>query len=382
MLTAFGEQLTAQLLPQAAWRMDYGATPNTRFISTTGTANGGSVAIDQSRASLQTGTADNGAAVMSSKKSLRYLNGYGGLMRMTAAFNAPVADSKQFIGIGDTLDGFFFGYQDTQFGILRRRAGVEYFTPSSDWNAYYLNFSPQLGNIYQIRFQYLGYGYIRFYVLDPIHEENGFRLHHTIRYPNTNNLTHILNPTLPLRAEITNTGNTSNLTLYTPSAVAAVEGVYETPHNPLDLAGSTDAAVTFADTNNNHILTIRNKATYGGVANRIPVRISGINMSRAASGAPTSTVRLYKNATTAGTRTYADYDTDNSPVDISSTTTTVSAGTAFRTYTVTDASTARDVVFTNGELVLSPGESLTIAAQNSGVQSTAGVAGVNWVEQF
>jgi len=81
-ISAFGENVVAQILPQTAWRFDYGVI-NSRFATTT-TANGGTVTASNSHAVLQTSTTVNGSASLSSVRRLRYLNGFGGKVRFVA----------------------------------------------------------------------------------------------------------------------------------------------------------------------------------------------------------------------------------------------------------------------------------------------------------
>lgn len=378
---AFGELLVTQLSPKAAWRFDYGTVPNTRLYTTT-TANGGSASISQSRLVLGTGVNTAGLARLQSQRRLRYLPGMGGLVRFTAVFGTPKNNSSQLIGQGDTQDGFLFGYKGTAFGIVLRRSGTDTFVGSDAWNGEKVNINPALGNVYQIRYQWLGFGFIRFYILHPTDPLRGFVLVHTILYPNTSLVTSILNPTLPLFAEVLNSGNNTDVSLMTPSAMAALEGESSTPYNPLNVGNSFDALATFANTSNDHLLTIRNKSTFGGVANRVPVMITVLNIGRSASGANTSTIRLYRNATTAGVLTFADIDTNNSPVEVSTTTTTITSVNAERAYSVTSSVTAQSIEFKDQELILQPGESLSIGIQDGGVQSTDFVVTTNWLEQF
>jgi hypothetical protein len=380
--SAFGEQIVAQLFPLTAWRFDYGSTPNTRLYTTTGTANGGTAAISESRLQLDTTAAVNGIARLSTLRRLRYLPGMGGLLRFTTAFSAPKFNSHQIIGYGDTQDGFFFGYQDATFGVFVRRNSVDTFIAQADWNGESVAFNSQLGNVYQIKYQWLGYGYIRFYIMHPTQPTHGFVLVHTVVYPNTSLLTSILNPTMPLMAEVANTGNNTNIRLLTPSAAGFLEGVIGEFINPLDVNNSFDAAATFADTNNNHLLTIRNKATFGVVPNRVPVAISGVNIGRSAAGANTTNMRLYRNATFAGALTYADIDTNNSPIEASVTTTTITSLNAERAYIVTNNVTAQAIDFRDGTFILAPGETLTIGIQNDGVPGTDIVTTLNWTERF
>jgi hypothetical protein len=382
--TAFGELLVGQLQPKAAWRFDYGSTPNNRIVSTT-TATGGTVTVVNSKAVLTTSANAAGSATMRTIAPLRYLNGIGGLARFTGVFTTGVANSRQLIGIGDAVDGFFIGYVGNAFGIVRRRNSTDDFVASTSWNGTAVTFNPTLGNVFQIRYQWLGYGFIRFYVLDPSDQANGFTLVHTINYPNTSPDVSILNPTLPLWAEAINTGNTSSLVLQTPSGVAFSEGATsDTSLNPLDIYRSFDNTATFNNTNVNHLTTIRNKATYGGTANRMPVVIREITIARGASGANLSRFRVYKNAATAGTLTFVDVDTNNSPVDTSITTTTVTTATSLaeRTYALSTADTLSHFDFLEGEIVLQPGESLTVAVDNSQNISTETIVSVAWCEQF
>jgi len=377
--SAFGELLIAVVSPRAGWRFDY--TLNTRLYTST-TANGGANTVANSMMSLSTGANTAGLARIQTQRRLRYLPGMGGLVRFTSVFGTPKNNNSQLIGLGDTTDGFFFGYKGTGFGIIRRRAGVDTFIGSDQWNGDKVNINPLLGNVYQIRYQWLGFGFIRFYILDPLDPIGGFVLVHTIMYPNTAAVTSILNPTLPLFAEVLNSGNNTDVVMKTPSAMAALEGETGTPFNPLDVHNTFDAAATFGDTNNNHLVTIRNKATFALIANRTPIEIRGINIARSASGANTSNVRLYRNATFAGALTYADIDTNNSPVETSITTTTITSTNAEYAYIISSSVTLQAILFVSNELVLQPGETLTIGIQDGGVQSTDFVQTVNWVEKF
>ena len=378
---AFGELMVAQIAPKAAWRFDYGTTPNTRLY-TAATANGGTTTISQSRLLLQTSANAAGSAQLQTNRRLRYLPGLGGLVRFTAVFDAPANNNTQIVGLGDANDGFFFGYLGTAFGIVRRRAGVDSFVDRSAWNGIDVDITPQLGNVYQIRYQWLGYGYIRFYILDPDEPSRGYALVHTIHYPNTAAVTSVLNPTLPLFAQVANSGNASNIQLYTPSAMGGQEGQPEPPFNPLDVANSYNALATFADTNNNHLLTIHNKATFSGVANRVPVSVRSITLARSSAGATLTTLRLYRNATFGGALVYADIDTNNSPVEASATTTTVTGGTVERTYVLGNSTTTLQIDFEVGELMLGPNDTLTIAVQDNIASGTVVSGVVNWFEEF
>lgn len=379
-VSVFGEQLAAQVMPQTAWRFDYGI--NTRIVSISGTFAGGYVSGSASQAQLSTSTNVTGSAQIFTLLPLRYLPGYGGLSRFTVAFASGTLLNEQIIGVMDSqvLDGFAFGYDGIKFGVVRYRGGVANWIYQTAWNGDSLSevLIPQRGNIYQIQFQWLGYGNIYFQIFDKLQRK--FVTVHTIQYPNTSQVTSILNPTLRLLARNRNLGNNSNVIMYTPSALGALDGIVESGYsNPLNISNSQDMLDTYSDTNNNHILTIRNKAIFAGQANRVPIRIKSIVISRGASGAQTTRIRMYRNATTTGALSFTDVDASNSPVDTSVTVTTITSTNAERSYAVSQATTQ---LYLPDEIYIHPGESISFGVQDSGVQSTEVVITVNWEELF
>jgi len=72
-----------------------------------------------------------------------------------------------------------------------------------------ITLDPTKGNVYQIKYQWLGFGMIRFFVENP--ETGKFALVHKIKYANANTEPSIDDPSLPLLLEVINTANTTNL---------------------------------------------------------------------------------------------------------------------------------------------------------------------------
>ena len=382
-LTAFGEVMIAPNIPHTAWRFNYGI--NTKLIKST-TANGGTTTVSESKAVLQTSTAVNGSASIETKRVLRYLPGVGALIRFTAVFGTPKADSIQIIGIGNLVDGYFFGYNGLQFGVLRRRNSVDTWVYESAFNGDKVTVDKTKNNIYSISYQWLGSGFIQFFIVDPDAMNKSElvtdRRLHVINYPNTSADVSVLNPTLPLFAYVANTGNNTNMTLQSASAVGFLQGGHNLNYNPLDVTNAGDAEPTLATTNNTQVLTIHNKTTLNSVANRVSVDFHELNVGRSAAGASLSTIRVYRNATFSGALTYADVDATNSPVEISTTSATITGGTVERSYVVTDGTTAFAIAFELGELIIYPDEYLTIAIQNNQATSTLLKVTVDWIEEF
>lgn len=81
---------------------------------------------------------------------------------------------------------------------------------------------PTKGNVFQLDFQYLGFGGIRFFIEDP--DDGEMHLVHTIEYANANTRPSLDNPSMTLHAAAINSSNTSNITLKTASMAAFVDG--------------------------------------------------------------------------------------------------------------------------------------------------------------
>jgi hypothetical protein len=170
--------------------------------------------------------------VVETKDYVKYHTGTGIITRNTAIFE-PSAGSYQFVGPADTNDGFLCGFVDTSYCIVRRRNGVDNITYQNSFNVDTLNGvggtrNPSAinsnftyGNVYQIKYQWLGFGAVKFSIEDG---DGNLELYHTIQYANANSGVSVVSPSYPFRWEIGNTTNTSNLTLKSASAMAAIEG--------------------------------------------------------------------------------------------------------------------------------------------------------------
>ncbi len=89
-----------------------------------GVSGSGSVTASDSSFNISTGTTIFSQAIMQSRKRLRYRPGQGSVGRFSAQFSAPANQSYQVVGFGHSEDGFYFGYKDTDFGILYVNRGV------------------------------------------------------------------------------------------------------------------------------------------------------------------------------------------------------------------------------------------------------------------
>lgn len=88
-----------------------------------------------------------------------------------------------------------------------------------------VNLDPTKGNVFQVKYQWLGYGLLSFYVEDP--DDGELHLVHAIAYSNANSAPSLGDPSMAISANVTNTSNATAVTLATASMAAFVEGKEE-----------------------------------------------------------------------------------------------------------------------------------------------------------
>src|SRR6266702_2611880 len=378
-LSAFGALLANPETPLVFLSFPYNI--NTAYANAT-VANGGTVAQANSQAVLQTSANAAGSAKLESNSAARYTPGQGQTWRGTAAFTAGVAASQQEIGIGDAADGFFFGFVGAAFGIIRRQNSVDTFTAQTAWNGDKFDgtggsgvtLNPTLGNVYQIRYQWLGYGAIKFYILAPA---TGIPvLVHTIAYSNTVIVPSIFNPSLPLHARVFNTGNATNLTMVSASMGVYCEGPFDSDGARFGV-NNQKAAIT-GETN---VLSLQNKATFQGKTNRARIHLDLIGQQMLAVAATTSKLRLVLNTALGGVPVFNDVDTNTSIAAFDVAGTTVTGGREIMTFPSSGTGSsgqAQDISALG--IRLTPGDVLTFAA-SAAAAVTATVA-PSWNEEL
>ena len=476
--TAFGEMSVAEITPIVQLQFPYNI--NEVLVSSRGNQSG-TADVNNNMARLQTGAASDSSAEILSKVPVKYHPGQGGIVRFTAVYTEGVANSEQIAGIGDTGDGYFFGFNDDTFSTFIRRSGVaavrllwvetksttdedvivtlngnsksdvavtdatggdatttandiaaadysdvgrgwdaiaigstvafiswcagerggEYslegvatasgsftieltgvddvqtITAQTEWNVDPADGTGGLpvmdftkGNVFQIKYQWLGFGDIEYHIEDP--KDGHFHLVHVVKYANANTRPSVDNPTLPLYAGALNKSNTSNLTLLIGSMMGGVEG------RVIDSSvrhGVSTSAVVFVKNVETPVLTIRNKEIYQGKQNRVLTKLSFVGASQD-STKPTLVIFTF-NAVLTGAL-FTDVG-DNTSVAVDSVATGISGGEiAFAQGIAREDKT----VFELGEnVVLRPGDTLTISIIPA-VANPSVIASFNWVDDF
>lgn len=394
--TAFGEIMTAESTPVIQLDFVYGINNVTTGTTTTGsgtaTASGGLL-------SVATTAATSSSAVAYSKRSLKYRPGQGALVRFTALFTEGVAGSNQYAGLGftDLDDGLFFGYDEAEFGICVIKSGSTTCIPQADWNVDVMDgtgsdsnpsaqlLDPTLGNVYQIKYQYLGFGALYFYV--EAAETGQFVLVHIIQYANNYSVPSLYNPTMSLIWAAENTTNGTNIVVKGASGFAAVEGKREFL-GPRHGTSSVDTTVTTQIA----AFTLKNATTYNTITNGADVWVRAVTFGSNTGGAGNGVtfLRIIKNATLGGTPSFTPYDgsTANNGVTITSGNSVVSIDTAGTTVTggnlefsaIVAVGNSMSQDLTDLNVYMGPGETLTFAIESS-QSATVGV-GMTWAEDL
>ena len=375
--TVFGDRIYGIRKTSIAAQFQYGiedGTSEAEIVST------GSVSIVESMLVISSGVAVDGKARIQSTETIRYVPGQETYCNLTVVFSSPKADSKQFAGLYDDDDGFFFGYNtDGLFYFTRRREGVDEFhvIDIAAFNTKYrYTFDPMYGNVYRISFGYLGFAPISLEVMLPT---GSWGLLHKIEYPNSATETHIQQTFLPVRGEVENSGNDTDVVIKSGSLAAGiVDGGGD------DIAGrrfSWANEVVFTVLANTTLVTFRNKTSFQGRTNRVPALLLLIagDLDTNKSGR----WKLYKNPTleAAPVPVWADADTNNSTleyslnadVDYAASTELYLAWNVFKTSDFFE-------IVEDLELLLSPGETASFVIEGTGIGEAN--LSIRWSELF
>jgi len=177
----------------------------------------------------------------------------------------------------------------------------------ADWNGDSISssYDPSKGNIYMIKVSYLGFGPIKFYIMDP--DTHEFVNVHTIEYANNYTQPSISNRSLKVGWTAASLGSTTDITIKGASAATFIEGKSTlTAESHAQSNSNTSVSTSFEA-----ILTIRADEVFGGKANLGRVVVQRIEVST--DSTKEVVVKLSKNATL-GETDYTYHDEGDSMV--------------------------------------------------------------------
>jgi len=237
------------------------------------------------------------------------------------------------------------------------------FTKQENWNVDTrinsdpkINLNHQKGNVYQIQYQYLGFGAIKFFIEDSA--TGDFILVHVIQFANTSTTTSVTNPTFRIGWLTRNLGNTSNITLSGGSAGSFVEGIIKRSTPPR----SEDNGQLNVGTALTNIITFRNRVTFGGRVNRAEIFPLLASFSTQANKFAFFEIRA--NPTFGGDLNFQYIDKTSSIMEFATDNVTVSGGIKVASVTVV-AGSSESIEFNERvdlDFIALPGQTFTIAA--------------------
>ena len=207
---------------------------------------GGDASNSGGQALFTTGTNTNSGIKAVTDTSVSYRPHAETFVAFTAIFTTGITSSYQRIGLYDTNNGFFIGYEGTSFGVTKRSGAVDVTTAKASFSedtlsgqtgsGYTRNGTPEAidltkDNLYRIRFGWLGAAPIYFEVFSPDGEWVTF---HKIKHPNTAAVPTIQNPNLPITLDIQkSTAGASILSIKTACWAAGSTSNFLTMTHPI-----------------------------------------------------------------------------------------------------------------------------------------------------
>jgi hypothetical protein len=210
------------------------------------------------------------------------------------------------------------------------------------------------GNVFQIRYQWLGFGAIEFSIENP--STGRFVLVHRIEYANSATIPSIDNPTLPLCVFAGNTSNASDIVVETSSMAGFVEG----KDVDLGFLNSAEGGITNLGNTELPILSIRNKRVFQGKLNR--ARIAPLFVALATLSTKPVIFRVRVDTALTGSPSFSDVAASTSMVATDTSASGVSGGNVILT-TVLGKENAEIVDLTSLRARLLPGELFTVTGQ-------------------
>ena len=482
--TAFDELSVAEPSPIVQVQFPYNINTDIWEIRD----NNGSSSVINNLANLSTGAAANQSSTILTRTPVKYNPGQGGLTRFTALYTTGVSNSTQYVGIGNSTDGYFFGYEGATFGVLRRQGGLpetrrlaittasntnenititldgdaetvavtatggdtaankvttaneiaahDFSNVGEGWevhnmgpNIFFTSFSdgaksgtyslvngggeaagtfaqsivgvtatdtiivqsswsedvmdgtgssgvtldPTKGNVYQIQYQWLGFGSIEYFVENP--STGKLILVHRIEYANANTVPSVDNPTLPLSASVKNTSNTSDMILKIGSMGGFVEGRDTLPGLPHALSvESTSIGVTEVP-----IMTLHSHDIYQSTINRVKIKMTSGRVS--ADGTKNSIIRVRKNAVLTGPVSFSALDSNISTIHRDTSATGVSGGVVVFEEAIEKVGSVLIDLEKIGVTMVAP-DFLTLTIQATGASTVDVIGTLNWQELF
>lgn len=222
---------------------------------------------------------------------------------------------------------------------------------------------PTMMNIFQISFQWLGVGVIRFCMEHP---DTGQILEfHRETFANQTSDVHIDNPSLKLGYVVASTGGSgTNVTVTGASMMGAIEGEIKTTRLPTAVLVAQAESPNLAADTLHHGLTLHNRLTYAGKLNTHELLIKDISVAfdTNPNGSPVEILLFSNFDSLPGPSVNLIVNDDNSAAFYNNVTATLTQGTNYPIYAFfATGGTPVSVNVENLRITVSPNEEITVA---------------------
>lgn len=318
-----------------------------------------------------------GTASITSRDAVRYRPGHECTAQFTSLYEGAAVGVNQYHGLLNGSDGACFGTKDGVFGVWFVTGGVETFIPESEFSEPPVggfNHDPTKLNLYMVQYGWLGVAPITYSIY--MGHKLGWQAVHVIDRANKVIVPHLGNPSLPIQAKVSGTGNAAIRTASWRAGVTAGEAESNSSerwfaHTVLDatLSGSTTPS---------NVFTLRNKSTFQGKTNHVRFELGVVAFDNSTN----KTLAIYgnKGATLSGNGAYADIDTANSVIEVSAGGTVSGGGRGPATILHSGNGTRIDVRDTG--IVVYPGEAFTFEVVGASSYTGTFSVSARWREFF
>jgi hypothetical protein len=370
----FGDQIVVQRVPDIQEQFHYNV--NTKTLDTTTVGAGAAAIQEDSMLHVNTGTTTTGEVMVATKHSIHYHPGYEGWALFTALWNdGGIAGAVQYIGPFSSDDGYFIGYDGTDFVVGRRKETVDTKILSSAFNGdptFIGEFDNTKLNIFRISYGWLGTATISFEWKSP----DGWKVIHQMKQENQDTEPNTSNPQLPICIHVKKSSGATNISMHSGSWGGGVSGPIGEDQHVGDRY-FTGVASKAAVSTEAVIVNFQNVSSFQSKTNRVVAE--GVRLGTAVDGTKSAIIKIYKNLTITSP-TWADVDATNSIMQTDTVgTVTPSDANLLWAYPLSKAGSVLDDI-RNIDFEILPGETLTVTAQSAAATDVEFSA--RWRERF
>jgi hypothetical protein len=356
----FGDQVGVGRIDSISTQFHYNISSYDVVTEVSGT---GATSHGDNKATVSTGTGI-GASRIYSKKSISHYPGHESHCIMDAVFSAPDVNTVQKIGCFNG-EGFWIGYNGTQFGVAVRNGDVDTFIPQTSWNGNQLLsgdfvLDPTKMNLYKIAY---GWGIVPTTFEVSADNGNSWVVMHTEDNRNSIVTPVINNPLLPMAIEVESTSAPASPVTVSTSTWSGGSGItYSGNHASSRFYSLRSLGKNISAGVNTNVITVRNPSTWQGKTNRVSSQL--MYLSVAVEGTQPVNLEWRRNVTLGGTPVFTPVSADSSPIEYDVAGATATGGEL--SWGVSVAKTGNITQNTmEYELVLPPGNDSTLVATSS-----------------